>query len=208
MTKDSDQIREEIAATRGDLSSNVNALADSVKPGNVARRQVDKVRDAAVSTKDRVMGAAPNFGSAKGSASSKAGDVASTVSDAASGATGAVAGSPELVRNKTQGNPLAAGLIAFGAGLLVASLIPTTEREQQAAAAVKDNIEPLKQEVTSAAKQAADNLREPAQQAVASVKQTATDAVENTKQEGASAAQQVKEDTRDAAGTVQESRAT
>jgi len=206
MTKDPDQIREEIRVTRGDLSSNVNALADSVKPGNVAKRQAGKVRVAAASTRDRIMGSAPDLGSAKDTAGSTIGDAASSVSDAASSAGDAVAASPELVRAKTQGNPLAAGLIAFGAGLLVASLIPTTEREQQAAAKVKDNIEPLKDEVTAAARHAADNLREPAQEAVASVKQTATDAVQNTKQEGTSAAAGVKSDAQDAAGTVQESR--
>ena len=32
MTADPDQIRQEIEATRGDLSDNVNALADSVRP--------------------------------------------------------------------------------------------------------------------------------------------------------------------------------
>jgi ElaB/YqjD/DUF883 family membrane-anchored ribosome-binding protein len=210
MTKDSDQIREEIRVTRGDLSSNVNALAESVKPGNVARRQVGKVRGAALSTKDKIMGSAPDLGSATGSATSRVSDTASSlsssVSDAAATAQDAVTSSPELVRSKTQGNPLAAGVIAFGAGWLIASLIPATEREQQAAATVKDNIEPLKQEVTSAAREAADNLREPAQQAVESVKQTATDAVQNTKQEGTSAAQNVRSDAQDAAGTVQESR--
>ena len=206
MSKDPEQIRAEIAATRGDLSQNVNALADSVKPGNVAKRQADKVRSAATSTKDRIMGSAPDLGSARDSAGSKVSDAKASVSDAASSAGDAVTGSPALVRAKTQGNPLAAGLIAFGAGLLVASLIPTTEREQQAAATVKDNIEPLKDEVSAAAHQAADHLREPAQEAVASLKQTATDAVENTKQEGASAAAGVKSDAQDAAGTVQDSR--
>jgi len=204
MTKDPDQIREEIRVTRSELSSDVNALAESVKPGNVARRQVDKVRDAAVSTKDRVMGSAPDVGSAKHSAATKVSDAASTMTDVASSAGDAVTSSPQLVRAKTQGNPLAAGLIAFGAGWLVASLIPASEREQQAAAALKDNVEPIKQEVTSVAREAADNLREPAQQAVDSVKQTAAEAVENTKQEGTSAAQHVKTEARDAAGTVQE----
>lgn len=215
MTKDADQIREEIRATRGELSSDVNALAESVKPGNVVRRRVDKVRGAAVSTKERVMGAAPDIGSARESVGSaresvaaRTSDAASTVSDAASSAGDAVASSPELVRNKTQGNPLAAGIIAFGAGWLIASLIPTTERERQTATALKDNAEPLKQEVASAARQVGENLREPAQQAVDSVRDTASEAVENTKQEGASAAQQVKGDAQGAAGTVKESRTT
>ena len=76
MSADPDQIRQEIEATRGDLSDNVNALADSVRPGNVARRQVDKVMDGAADLKDRVMGAAgdatDSVGHAGGSASSAA----------------------------------------------------------------------------------------------------------------------------------------
>ena len=206
MTKDADQIREEIRVTRGDLSSDVNALAESVRPGNVVKRRVDKIRGAAVSTKERVMGAAPDPRSVKESASSSVSGAASTVSDAASSAGDAVAASPELLRSKTQGNPLAAGVIAFGAGWLIGSLIPTTERERQAATAVKENAEPLKQEVASAAREVGDNLREPAQQAVDSVRDTASEAVENTKQEGLSATQQVKGEAQDAAGTVQESR--
>jgi hypothetical protein len=206
MTKDADQIREEIRVTRGELSSDVNALAESVKPGNVAKRQVDKVRDAAIGTKDRVMGSAPDLGSARGTASSKVGDAKATMTDAASSAGAAVAESPQLVRSRTQGNPLAAGLIAFGAGWLVGSLIPASEREQQAAAKAKESAAPLAQEAGEVTRQTAENLREPAQQAVDSVRQTATEAVENTRQEGTSAAQQVKGDAQGAASTVQESR--
>ncbi|HST80236.1 MAG TPA: DUF3618 domain-containing protein [Kineosporiaceae bacterium] len=206
MTKDADQIREEIRVTRGDLSSDVNALAESVRPGNVVKRRVDKVRGAAVSTKDRVMGAAPDPRAVTESASSRVSSAASSVSDAASSAGEAVAGSPEVIRSKAQGNPLAAGVIAFGAGWLIGSLIPTTEREQQVVSAAKENAEPLKQEVTSAARQVGENLREPAQQAVDSVRETASEAVENTKQEGASATQQVRGQAQDAASTVQESR--
>jgi hypothetical protein len=35
-----------------------------------------------------------------------------------------------LCRRQTQGNPIAAGLIAFGAGMLVASLLPATDLEK------------------------------------------------------------------------------
>jgi gas vesicle protein len=148
-----------------------------------------------VSTESSTSGYSPLYAEEPTPAGSRVADAGDTVT-----------GSPALVRAKTQGNPLAAGLIAFGAGLLVASLIPTTEREQQAATTVKDNLGPIKDEVTAAAHQAADNLREPAQEAVASVKQTATEAVQNTTQEGTSAAEGVKSDARDAAGTLQDNR--
>lgn len=56
MSNDPEQIRAEIAATRGELSSNVNALTESVKPGNAARRQADRVTGAVAGLKDCVMG--------------------------------------------------------------------------------------------------------------------------------------------------------
>ena len=120
---DPDQIRREIEATRGDLSANVNALAESVKPGNVARRQVDKVIGGAADLKDKVMGAADDATSSTGST---VGNAAGSVKDAAGAA-------PTAVRRGTRGNPVATGLIAFGLGWLVASLIPASSAGQQAA---------------------------------------------------------------------------
>ncbi|HEY8306277.1 MAG TPA: DUF3618 domain-containing protein [Lapillicoccus sp.] len=170
MSADPDQIRQEIEATRGDLSDNVNALADSVRPGNVARRQVDKVMDGAADLKDRVMGAA--------------GDATDSVGHAGGSA-------PSAVRRRTRGNPVAAGLVAFGVGWLVASLIPASEVEQQAATALKEKAQPLTDEVTNAAKQVAGNLQEPAQAAVAQVKESAAQSATTVKDEASSSAQSV-----------------
>jgi len=55
-SNDPDEIRADIARTRAALSNDVDELADAVRPQNVARRQVDKVKDAASNLKDRVMG--------------------------------------------------------------------------------------------------------------------------------------------------------
>ena len=58
-------------------------------------------------------------------------------------------------RRQTQGNPLAAGLVAVGAGLVVAALFRASEQEQQAAEAVKETATEaagtLKEEGASAA---------------------------------------------------------
>ena len=200
-SRDPDEIREEIEVTRVNLSTDVNALADSVKPGNVARRQAGKVRGAASGLKERVMGSdtASSTGSTVSSAKSSVQDAASSVSDAASAA-------PSQVRERTQGNPLAAGLIAFGVGWLASSLLPASQVEQQAAQKVKEGAEPLKEKATEAAKEVADNLKEPAREAAESVKQTATDAAGTVQGEGRSAAGDVKDQAQDARDTVQESR--
>ena len=55
-SNDPDEIRADIERTRAALSDDVDDLAESVKPKNVAQRQVDKVKDAASNVKERVMG--------------------------------------------------------------------------------------------------------------------------------------------------------
>jgi ElaB/YqjD/DUF883 family membrane-anchored ribosome-binding protein len=181
---DPDQIREKIEHTRADLSQNVNALTDTVNPAHAAKRQAAQVKRAVSGAKEKVMG----------SAGSSLGSTRSAVGDTVSGAAG-------QARAQTAGNPLAAGLIAFGVGWLAGSLIPASSAEQQAATKVKDTAAPV---VTGAAKEVAGNLKEPTQQAMESVKDTGTDAAATVKDESTSAVQSVRDQVQDAKDTVQE----
>jgi len=187
MSNDPEQIRREIARTRGDLSDNVNALGDKVNPGSIARRQVGRVRGAAVSVKEALLG---------------------SDSDADTGAIGtmgdAVSDAPNAVARKAQGSPIAAGLIAFGAGLLVSSMLPAGRTEQQAAEKVKDAAQPMVDDLSETAKQVAGNLQEPAQHALEEVKSTATDAAATVKDEATSAADDVKSQAQDSKDAVQQ----
>lgn len=185
MSTEPDQIRSDIEATRRELGSDVDALADKVNPAKVAQRQTDKVKDAVRSVKDRVMGVADDIHGDAGHMTDQAGAAVHTA-----------------VR-KAQGNPFAVGLIAFGAGLLAASLIPASRAERDVAEAVKDAAQPLVDEVKGAAQSAAENLKEPAQDAVAAVKDSATEAVDHVKTEAASAADDVKGQAEHAKDAVQ-----
>ena len=192
MSNDPDQIRAEIAQTRGDLSTNINTLADEMKPSTMVHRQTDKMRGKAGRLKDRVMG----------TASDKASSVQSSTQSAVSSAEQAVEQAPQMVREQTQGNPLAAGLVAFGLGMVVASLMPPSEKEREAAAMVKEKAEPLTQEATDTAKEMAENLKEPAREAAQSVKDTAAEGAQQVRQEGQNAAVDVRDDAQQAAHTV------
>ena len=222
-SNDPDQLRAEIEQTRANLSQNVNALGEAVTPGNIARRQVDKAKGAATELKDKVMGnaedAARTVGdkahgvtsSVGGSASSAGGamsNVGGAVSSAGSAVTGTVGSAGQTAKAQAQGNPLAAGVIALGAGWLLGSLLPASAKERQAAARLKEEAMPLvgqAQDVAKdAAREAAENLREPAMQAADSVKSTAQEAVETVKSEGQSAAQDVKSSAQESKDTVQE----
>lgn len=201
MSENPDVIRADIEATRARLGTNVDAVADKVTPSHIVQRQTDRVKenvkDAVFGVKEKVMGAADhtadNVHSAAGSAGAHLSDAGSAIGDA-----------PTQVRTKTQGNPLAAGLIAFGAGLLVSSLIPASQKEREAADALKTAAEPLTTELTDAAKHVAEGLKEPAQTAMDNVKATAADATGHVKAEGQGAVSDVKDRTVEARDNVQQ----
>ena len=115
----------------------------------------------------------------------------------------AVSDAPGAVARKAQGSPIAAGLIAFGAGLLVSSLLPASRVEQQAAEKIKDTAQPMVDDLTDTAKEIAGNLKEPAQQAMEEVKSTATDAAATVKDDATSAVDDVKTQAQDSKDTVQ-----
>ncbi|MFG3423471.1 DUF3618 domain-containing protein [Micromonospora sp. NPDC048063] len=204
MSTDPDQIRREIEATRSNLSSDVDALAYKVSPARIVDDRKQRARNALQNVRDKVMGTASDLGhstkhgahsvgdhasSAASAVSDRAHSAASTVSDAAHRA-------PHAIRQKSEGNPLAAGLIAFGVGWLASSLIPATRREQQVATQVKEKAGEhagvVKEKLGEVASELKEELREPAQHATESVKSTAQEAVHAVRDDTRSAAQDVK----------------
>lgn len=165
MTNDPEQIRAEIEDTRRELGGDVDALADKVRPSSIAHRQGAKVKNAMSRARDTVMGTA--------------GDAASTVGDT-------VSDMPQKAARATRGNPLAVGLIAFGAGMLAASLMPASSRERQLADSAKELAAPAVDNLKESAQTVADDLKEPAKQAAESVKEAAQDAAGNVKQASSS----------------------
>jgi Protein of unknown function (DUF3618) len=206
MSENPDAIRADIEATRARLGTNVDAVADKVTPSNIVHRQTDKVKDAVLGVKEKVMGAPDHHSglhSATGTAGSAVSDTGSAISSTLSDAGAAISDAPQKAAAKTQGNPLAAGLIAFGAGLLVSSLIPPSEKEREAAEALKTAAEPVTTQLTDSAKDVAQGLKEPAQEAMENVKTTAADAAEHVKGEGQTAVSDVKTSATDAKDHVQ-----
>ena len=212
---DPEEIRREIEYTQRNLSTDVDLLAEKVTPGRIVQRRVDRARGVVTRARDRVMGTASDGVSTVSDHASSLGDRASstagTVKDRAqsmaSDAADKVSEVPGAVRRGAEGNPLAAGLIAFGAGWLVSSLLPASRREQELAdqarhvaqEVAQEKVQPALQQVAS---EVGDNLRGPAQDAVASVRSTAVDAKDTVVEEGRSATQDVSGRAQDAAGNV------
>jgi hypothetical protein len=195
-------IRDTAAQAADRVTDTASTAASTVQ--DTASSAASTVQDAA----SRAAGAAQDSAStAAGAAQDTASTAAGAVRDAAATAAERLQQTPQVIRQQARGNPLAAGLIAFGAGWLISSLLPASRHEQELADQAKQQATQVGQEkVAPVAQQVAgevrENLREPAQQAVESVKSTAQDGGQTAIEQGKSAAQDVQGRAQDAAGTV------
>ncbi|MEU3460466.1 DUF3618 domain-containing protein [Streptomyces sp. NPDC006733] len=169
-----DDLKDTTDATRAHLARSVDQLADKVQPGRIVRRRADALQRRLSGVKERVMGTASEVSARSGGA--------------AQGISEQIGQAPQQVREQTRGNPLAAGLIAFGAGMLAGTLLPATTAEQRAGRQLREHagelVDPVRNAAAESAEAVRSEMREPVQQAVGSVKGAAQDALEATREQG------------------------
>ena len=222
-----DEIRAEIERTRHQLGQDVDALAEKVSPTKAVSRQTNRMKDGLLSVKENIMGSPedhrrqPSMGDrahaaaddarasmhgAADQASDAMGHAGDRVSGWADDAQHAVQQAPAQLRGRTAGNPLAAGLVALGAGWLLGSLIPSSDAEQQAARRAKDEAAPFldkaRQQATEVAQEIREQVEPEAREAAASLKDSAAESAQNLKAEGQDKAQELKFSSQDAAEQV------
>lgn len=194
MVERADALRNDIEQTRAHLSGTVDELGDRVLPGRVAARRWDEVRGSVHRFRIRVMGAPSGsastggrstpLGSATSSGPSGPGAVLHKAEDAATGTVSSIAdaasSAPERVEAATAGNPLVAGALAFGVGVLVGSIAPPSREERSAAAKV---VEPVKHQLVEAGQEVAGVARSEAQHAAEAASAAASDAVGHVRDE-------------------------
>jgi gas vesicle protein len=203
MAQEPDQLRQEIEDTRASLTRDVDLLADKTSPKKVAQRRWTSVKEKVMGSSENARHAAGDGVSTVQDKASQLGDKASELGDkagsAAHGVADSVRSAPQAVVQQAKGNPLAAGIIAFGAGMLAATLIPVTDAERRAGQQLKDNSGELTDRVKDVATEMKDDLSGSVQQAVGEVKGTAQEAVQETKDQAKTGVQDVKSEAQSAA---------
>ncbi|MEU7578912.1 DUF3618 domain-containing protein [Streptomyces sp. NPDC041068] len=188
-----DELRQDADTTRAHLAQTADRLAEKVSPQRVVRRRSRAARQRLGTVKDRVMGTA---GTGRDRLSARTHETA-----AASERLGQqVREAPEAIRSQARGTPLAAGLVAFGTGVLLGGLFPASEAEERAGQRLRERSEelagPVKETVREAAEGVKEEMREPVREAAESVKGTAQDAARSTGEEarraGGEGARQIK----------------
>jgi hypothetical protein len=202
MGKAPDQIEAEIEQTRAELADDVDRLADKTSPRRIARRRGQRIATAVRNAKDRFMGTSSE---STENVQGRARAAGQAVQEKAGGAAEAVKSTPDRVMRQTEGNPMAAGLIAFGGGLLIGSLLPTSQAERQSAQRVSEQVgeiaEPVKEALAESTERIKDEAMGATKAATEEVKETAAQAARTTGEEGRDKAKHVTEQARESGQT-------
>jgi uncharacterized protein YjbJ (UPF0337 family) len=191
MGERTEELKREIASTRGDLGNTLDAIGDRVSPGRIIERRKNRISGGFRSVSDKVMG--------------KAHDATGSVSDAGQNALGTLQDAPDRARHSTQGAPVMAGVIAFAAGFVLAAVIPPTETEKEASSHLADKVAPLKAELATVGHEVADHLKEPVSDAVDQVKSAAKEQASDVAQSAKNAAHDTADQAKGSASAVKDS---
>lgn len=211
------QVRADIARSRNELGETIGAfeqrlaqtkedVVDRVSPKRVwhrktegLRRRVGAVTGSVTGVTERMeMQVATGTRKVRGEVQELAGQTSGSMTRAADGVRQSQVG----LRGKAEDNPMAAGLVALGAGVLVASLLPPTPAERRAALRLRDELGPLQQQAGEVGRQLADDVGSSAQERLEQVKARAGEAVEQVKEETTASTEEVKKETKAASRRV------
>jgi len=190
------ELRRAAEEDRMRMAGTLEAIGDRLSPERVVERRKAAVGMRLRRVRVAIMGSPDYVEPTTQASRDKASDVASSAAGTARAVADKVQHAPEAVAETTAGNPLAAGLIAFGAGLLLATAFPTTETEQHLIQEAQPQIERAKEELRDAGQQLSGDVRDEAKRAVDETKSTGKEAMSNVVDEAKSSAQTVKESAR------------
>ena len=196
MGQTAEELRGQLVSQRAEISRDLDAIGDRVSPHRMVERRQAAVRRRVSDIKERVMGSAESTVDAVRDAGASA---TTTLTDSASSVV-------HGTRNAAEGNPLAVGLIAFGAGLVAATVFPTTRTERDIAERAQPVLEKAASEAAPAARHVVDELKPAAQEAVADLRESAVEAASSVKDHAVEAASETKQEAQQALASPAEKR--
>jgi len=196
MADRTEELREDIERQRQSIGYTVDQIQNRVSPGRITARGRYRVRRWLIDTKDQVMGNDQSeypWERWSRDLSDKAGEMSEQAADAMSDVKETVSEAPEKLRQKTQGNPLAVGLIAFGGGMLAGAMLPESKVEGRAMRRVEPALASVAAEASQIGRDVADEVKESAGSSIEQVKEKASSAADNVKEEARDAIDRTKE---------------
>jgi hypothetical protein len=175
------------------MGETLEAIGDRLSPDRMMERRKAAVMIRLQRIRESVMGSPDYDEPANQGLRDRASDMASSAGDAARGAADRIQHAPDRLAEQTRGNPLAAGLIAFGAGMLVATAFPRTRAEERVVDSATPALETAKQELREGGRELAAGAKEHAQEAAHNVSESASQATREVADHAKTSAEKVKD---------------
>ncbi len=213
------EIRRDIARTRGEMGETIKALEqrlaetkesviDRVSPKRVWERKTEGVRlkleDVSASITGTTTRSEEQKMRIKNRAQAKVQGLSEQAGDSAGALSEQAQRTPSALRERAEDYPLAAALVAVGAGFVLAKKLPPTNLERQAAQRIQSELQPLKQQATQVGREIGGELKQSAQGSMEEIKGRASEAAQQVKEEAQSSAAQVKDQAQEASTEVKE----
>jgi Protein of unknown function (DUF3618) len=180
-----DQLEADIVHTRQDMSSAMDRVGDQMSPKQVLKGGTHRLSQWIQSARDGIMGTVSAPSAPVGQGPEGLGE--------GPGQSRHDSGS---ITAQNQGNPLAAGIIAFGVGLLIGSVLRPTKVEQQGLSAIADKAEPAIDAAIQAASELGHGVQKSTEQAASELgdvlKEAGQEIVDKTRASTSEAAESVK----------------
>ena len=113
------------------MGDTLEAIGDRLSPERMVERRKAAVGQTFRNVKESVMGSPGYQEPATDRLRTQAGDVRDAATSAVQNASEHVQQAPQALADQARGNPVAAGIIAFGVGVLLATLLPSSRTEQR-----------------------------------------------------------------------------
>jgi hypothetical protein len=178
------------------MGGTLEAIGDRLSPERMVERRKAAVGQTMTRMRERVMGSPGYQEPITQRMRERAEGMASSASETARSAAERVQQAPEMVANQARGNPIAAGVVAFGLGALFASAFPRTETEQHLLDTARPQLDNAKRELREAGRDMAAEARDEAKSAAQEVTEASKQAASTVADEAKSSAQTVAQETR------------
>lgn len=177
MVQQTDDLKRDMEMRRIAISDTVDQIQNRVTPSHVAARGRYRIRTKMGRWKDNLMGQVQEHDG--GGVRERAQDMKGRAGEM----TDSMRQAPSAVERYTRGNPLAVGLIAVGAGALIASMLPETRQERRMAQRIQPQMERAASEVADTGRDMAEDVKDTAREGASRVQETAKSAGQDMKEE-------------------------
>lgn len=185
------ELKREAEMQRERMGTTLESIGDRMSPERMVERRKAAVGQGFKRLRESVMGSSDYEEPMTERMRSQAQGVAQSAAGTAQSAAQRVQHAPEAIANTARGNPLAAGLVAFGVGALLATVFPETRTEQRLVESAAPQIQHATDQLKDAGRELAQDAKQHGQEAMQEVKSTASDATSSVADEAKGAAQHV-----------------